>query len=158
MEALIADINADMNLLKKEIGSIQRKLSRLQNEKDPENIDSHIKAVAGSLHSIYSGYENIIERIVRAVDGDIPSGKDYHLLLLKRALNAIEDVRPSVISIETFRLLEELRTYRHKFRNIYLYLLSAQRIKELADTGIDSFKLFEQDINAFLKFLSSRTE
>lgn len=158
MEALIADINADMNLLKKEIGSIQRKLSRLEKEKDPENIDSHIKAVAGSLHSIYSGYENVIERIVRAVDGDIPSGKDYHLVLLKRALNTIEDVRPFVISIETFRLLEELRTYRHKFRNIYLYLLSAKRIKELAHTGIDSFKLFERDINAFLKFLSSRTE
>jgi 3'-phosphoadenosine 5'-phosphosulfate sulfotransferase (PAPS reductase)/FAD synthetase len=158
MEALIADINADMNLLKKEIGSIQRKLSRLQKEKDPENIDSHIKAIAGSLHSIYSGYENIIERIVRAVDGDIPSGKDYHLVLLKRALNAIKDVRPSIISIETFRLLEELRTYRHKFRNIYLYLLSAKRIKELANTGIDSFKLFEQDINGFLKFLSSKVE
>ena len=158
MEALIADINADMNLLKKEIGSIQRKLSRLQKEKDPENIDSHIKAIAGSLHSIYSGYENIIERIVRAVDGDIPSGKDYHLVLLKRALNAIKDVRPSIISIETFRLLEELRTYRHKFRNIYLYLLSATRIKELANTGIDSFKLFEQDINGFLKFLSSKVE
>lgn len=156
MEALIADIDADMSLIKKEIESIKRKLLRLKKEKDPENIDSHVKAVAGSLHSIYSGYENIIERIVRSIDGDIPCGKDYHLMLLKRALNTIEGVRPSIISIETFRLLDELRTYRHKFRNIYLYLLSAKRITELAHTGLDSFQYFEKDINAFKKFLTSK--
>jgi hypothetical protein len=57
MEALIADIDADMSLIKKETESIKRKLSRLKKDKDPENIDSHIKAIAGSLHSIYSGYE-----------------------------------------------------------------------------------------------------
>ncbi len=158
MEALIADIDADMSLIKKEIESIKRKLSRLKKEKDPENIDSHIKAIAASLHSIYSGYENIIERIVRAIDGDIPSGRDYHLMLLKRALTPIQDVRPFIISIETFRLLDELRTYRHKFTNIYLYLLSAKRIIELAHRGIDSFKTFEQDIKTFLKFLSSKTQ
>jgi len=156
MEALIADIDADISLLKKETESIKRKLLRLKKEKDPENIDSHIKAVAGSLHSVYSGYENIVERIIRAMDGDIPSGKDYHLMLLKRALNPIERVRPHIISIETFRLLDELRTYRHKFRNVYLYLLSAERIIELAHTGLYSFQHFEKDINAFKKFLLSK--
>jgi hypothetical protein len=158
MEALIADIDADISLINKEIESIKRKLLRLKKEKDPENIDSHVKAVAGSLHSIYSGYENIIERIVRSIDGDIPSGKDYHLMLLKRALNTIKDVRPSIISTETFRLLDELRTYRHKFRNIYLYLLSTKRITELAHTGLDSFQHFQKDINAFKKFLISKAE
>lgn len=156
MEALIADIDADMSLIKKETEGIKRKLLRLKKDKDAENVDSHIKAIAGSLHSIYSGYENIIERIVRAIDGDVPSGKDYHLVLLKRALNPIKDVRPHIISIETFRLLDELRTYRHKFRNIYLYLLSAKRITELARTGLDSFEHFEKDINIFKKFLISK--
>lgn len=45
---------------KKETESIRRKLSRLKKEKDPENIDSHIKSIAGSLHCIYSGYEKDI--------------------------------------------------------------------------------------------------
>lgn len=94
---------------------------------------------------------------MRSIDGDIPSGKDYHLMLLKRALNTIEGVRPSIIiSIVTFRFLDELKTYRHKFRNIYLYLLSAKRITELAHTGLDSFQSFERDINAFKKFLISK--
>jgi len=46
MEALIADIDADMKLLKREIESVKRKLGRLKTEKDRENIDSHHKAVA----------------------------------------------------------------------------------------------------------------
>jgi hypothetical protein len=71
-------------------------------------------------------------------------------------LNGIESVRPAVLSVETFRLLDELRTYRHKFRNIYLYLLSAERIIELAKLGIGSFNSFERDINAFKDFLQSK--
>lgn len=94
METLIVDINSDLELIRKEIGSIKRKLERLKTEKDPENIDSHIKAVAGSLHSIYTGYETIIERIIKAVDGETPLGKDYNLKLLRRAITDIPSVRP----------------------------------------------------------------
>jgi hypothetical protein len=157
MEALISDINTDMKLLKREIESIQRKLERLKTERDRENIDSHDKAIAASLHSLYSGYEAVIERIVRAIDGDAPVGRHYHVLLLKRAMNPLEGVRPGVISAETFSLLDELRTYRHKFRNIYLYLLSPERIHGLAQTGIRSFKLFERDMDVFKRFLESST-
>ncbi len=156
MEALIADIDADMTLLKKELESIERKLSRLKTEHDRENIDSHNKAIAASLHSLYSGYENIIERIIRAIDGDAPLGSQYHLALLKRSMNPVEGVRPPILSVETFQLLDELRTYRHKFRNIYLYLLSTKRIGDLAQTGIRSFGLFERDIKAFKDFLLSK--
>jgi len=55
MEALIVDIDADLEIIRKESDSIKRKLIRLKTEKDHENIDSHIKAIAGSLHSIYTG-------------------------------------------------------------------------------------------------------
>lgn len=157
MEALIADITSDLELIKKEVESIKRKLQRLQTEKDPENIDSHIKAVAGSLHSIYTGYETIIERIVRAIDGETPLGKDYHLKLLRRALTEIPDVRPGIITKETFILLDELRTYRHKFRHIYLYLISPDRIIELAEKGIKSFEQFSKDIEKFKEFLHHLT-
>jgi Ni,Fe-hydrogenase III large subunit len=156
MEALIADIDADMKLIRKELDGIKRKLLRLKTETDHENIDSHTKAVAASLHSIYSGYENILERIIRAIDGDTPLGTQYHVMLLKRAMNVIDGVRPAILAAETFRLLDELRTYRHKFRNIYLYLLSTGRIVDLAQIGIKSFELFERDINTFKGFLLSK--
>ncbi len=153
MEALIVDINSDLEFIRKEIESIKRKLERLKTEKDPENIDSHIKAVAGSLHSIYTGYETIIERIIKAVDGEAPLGRDYHLKLLRRAITDIPSVRPSIITKETFMLLDELRTYRHKFRHIYLYMISPQRIIELAKKAVESFEHFNRDIERFRDFL-----
>lgn len=153
MEALIADIDADLKIIKSEIESIKRKLQRLNTEKDPENIDSHIKAVAGSLHSIYTGYESIIERIIRAIDGETPLGSDYHLKLLRRALTEIPEIRPPIISKDSFSLLDDLRTYRHKFRHIYLYLISPKKIIELAEKGIESFEYFSHDIEKFKSFL-----
>lgn len=155
MEALIVDIDADLEIIRKEVDSIKRKLIRLKTEKDPENIDSHIKAIAGSLHSIYTGYESIIERIVRALDGETPLGKDYHLKLLRRAITEIPHCRPSIITRETFIILDELRTYRHKFRHIYIYMISPSRIIELAEQGIKSFESFNRDIEKFKEFLRS---
>jgi len=149
MEALIADIT----YLQKEKNSIMRKLKRLETEKDYENIDSHIKAIAGSLHSIYTGCENILERIIRTIDGDIPLGKDYHNLLLRRAITEIEGVRPPIITIEIFTKLDEMRAYRHKFRNIYLYLIAPARIIELANEGIALVEKFNTEINEFCSFL-----
>jgi len=133
MEALIADIDADMKLLKREVESVKRKLARLKTEKDHENIDSHHKAVAASLHSLYSGYENIIERIIRAIDGDAPVGRQYHILLLKRAMNPIEGVRPALIAAETFGLLDELRTYRQVQEHIPICPLSGKNLDTCAD-------------------------
>lgn len=49
-----------------------------------------------------------METLIADIDGDIPAEKDYHLMLLKRALNPIEYVRPFIISLETFRLLDEI--------------------------------------------------
>jgi len=153
MEVLIADIQSDLAYLQKEKNSIQRKLKRLDTEKDFENIDSHIKAIAGSLHSIYTGCENILERIVRAVDGDIPLGKDYHSLLLRRAITSIDSVRPPIITLEMYTKLDELRAYRHKFRNVYLYCITPARIIELANEGIVITDKFVEEINVFCDFL-----
>lgn len=155
MEALISDIKADLSLIKKEAKSIERKLEKLKTETDPENLDSHVKAIAVTLHSIYTGCETVIERIIRTIDGDTPLGKDYHLMLLRRAITPIENVRPVIISKKTFNKLDELRTYRHKFRNIYLYLLSDKRIKELAVLGLKLVVEFEKDIAKFLEFMTS---
>lgn len=157
MEALIADIKADMLYLQKEKQSIQRKLQRLHTEKDPENIDSHVKAIAGSLHSIYTGCENVLERIIRTIDGDIPLGKDYHSVLLRRAITKIDSIRPEIISVETYAKLDELRAYRHKFRNIYLYLITPARIIELAKEGMIIVDAFNADIELFCKFLQNNS-
>lgn len=60
MEALIVDVENELKFISKEIDTLKRKRERIENEKDAENIDSHIKAIALTLHSIYTGYEKIL--------------------------------------------------------------------------------------------------
>jgi len=115
----------------KEIEILKRKKQRLEEEKDAENRDSHIKAIALTLHSIYTGYEKILEILIKGIDGDLPSSMDFHTALIKRASYEIPEVRPRIISEETLHAFNILRGYRHRLRRIYTYLISP--IKVLRD-------------------------
>jgi hypothetical protein len=52
-----------MKLIGKELDGVKRKLARLKTEKDRENIDSHNKAVAASLHSILLRQDHRISEV-----------------------------------------------------------------------------------------------
>ncbi|MEM4134693.1 MAG: hypothetical protein QXV73_05795, partial [Candidatus Micrarchaeia archaeon] len=76
-----------------------------------------------------------------------------HLKILRRAITELPNIRPSIISRNTFIILDELRTYRHKFRHIYLYMISPSRIIELANQAIKLHDFFILDIEKFIEFL-----
>ena len=94
----MVDIENELKFISKEIETLRRKKERIKSEKDPENIDSHNKAIALTLHSIYTGYEKILEILVKGIDGDVPTAFGYHAALLKRATYSIPNVRPEIIS------------------------------------------------------------
>lgn len=156
MEALIVDVENEIRFISKEIDALKRKKEKLRAERDPENIDSHIKAIALTLHSIYTGYEKILEMIIKGIDGDVPTALDYHTALLKRASYSIPHVRPEIISEETFSSLNILRAYRHKLRRIYTYLISPEKVVRLTETALKSFDLFYKDWEGLKKRLLER--
>ena len=155
MEALIADVENELKFISGEIETLKRKKERIRSEKDPENIDSHNKAIALTLHSIYTGYEKILEILVKGIDGDVPTATDYHTALLKRATYEISNVRPPILSEETFDLFNILRAYRHRLRRIYTYLISPNKVMELSDVAVKSFAFFVRDWEAFKKHMQS---
>lgn len=153
MEAIIVDVENDLKFISGEIEILKRKMDRLKDEKDAENIDSHIKAIALTLHSIYTGYEKILEILIKGIDGDLPTAIDYHTALLKRATYEIPEVRPQIISDETFNLLNMLRAYRHKLRRIYTYLISSDKVISLVETAFKSWESFNRDWETFKGYL-----
>ena len=68
-----------------------------------------------------------------------------------KALNGkkIKGIRPNLISDETFKLLDELRGFRHVFRHAYAYELDAERIIKLSAKSIKLKGLFLKNITAF---------
>lgn len=153
MEALIIDVENEIKFIAGEIEVVKRKRLRLSKERDAENIDSHIKAIALTLHSIYTGYEKVLEILIKGMDGDLPTAVDYHTALLKRANYEIPEVRPGIISDKTFNLLNILRAYRHKLRKTYTYLISPDKVLDIVETAINSLELFNRDWEIFRGYL-----
>ena len=153
MEALIVDVENELKFISREIETLKRKRERLKNERDTENIDSHIKAIALTLHSIYTGYEKVVEILIKGIDGDLPTAIDYHTALLKRATYEIPEVRPPIISEETFNLLNILRGYRHKLRRTYTYLISPPKVIDLTEMAVKSWEFLNKDWESFKKYL-----
>lgn len=53
-----------------------------------------------NLHGYYGGVERIFEDIARTIDGNIPSGPDWHIALLVQISAEIPKRRPPIISQE----------------------------------------------------------
>jgi len=82
--------------------------------------------VSGCAHSLwrsvaryYTAVESVVVRILRTLDGEIPSGGTWHLELLRAASVPIAGGRPAVLTAETSRELRELLKFRHLARHGY---------------------------------------
>ncbi len=104
--------------------------------------DGYWDGVALNLHGFYSGVEHIFEDIARTVENDIPSGSNWHIELLVQMSVKFENIRPPVISQETFALLDGFRSLRHIIRNVYAFNLRPGRLSDLVDklTQVATFK------------------
>jgi hypothetical protein len=102
--------------------------------------------------------ESIFEDIGRTVDGDLPSGSDWHKMLLLQMSGETESVRPSVIQYDTRRCLDEYRAFRHIVRNVYTFNLRPSRLRELTEELRSCFVAVKQDLERFVSFLHGLTQ
>ena len=59
MPAIFLDVQNELREITRELEVMQRKIERFNSAQDMEDKDSHVKAIAGCIHSIYSGMEKI---------------------------------------------------------------------------------------------------
>lgn len=110
-------------------------------------------ATALSLHSFYSGIEQIFEDIARTIDDAIPEGGEWHISLLKQMTVEIKDLRPAVIRPITRQNLDEYRGLRHVIRNVYAFNLRPARLAELVKNAPECMQNLTTDLIAFANFL-----
>jgi hypothetical protein len=73
--------------------------------------DYYLDSVALNLHGFYAGLERIFELIATTVDGNRPTGENWHQELLQQMTVDIQQVRPSVISKPVCNRLDEYRGF-----------------------------------------------
>ena len=105
---------------------------RLVNEKikkiEPDELDW--AGVAYTIHNLYNLMENYFLRIAKFFENDIDASSWHKDLIFRMTLD-IEHVRPSFISKESAPLFNELRAFRHVFRNIYQSELDIDKLKAI---------------------------
>jgi uncharacterized protein YutE (UPF0331/DUF86 family) len=62
---------------------------------------------------------------------------------------SIEGVRPGLISEESFKLLDTLRSFRHFFRHAYSYELDERKIKIVLEDAYKLKEIFKKDLEKF---------
>ena len=87
------------------------------------------------------------------VDGGVfAAAESWHgQLLAQAAASNDENGRSTVIAEQTYRLLDELRAFRHVDRNVYRHLLRDREVDENFKKLCEAFPLFESDVNSFMQ-------
>jgi uncharacterized protein YutE (UPF0331/DUF86 family) len=151
LELLKADITEELEKLRR----LEEEFAGAQNllQLPPEKVPFyHRGAVGYLLHSFYNGCENIFRSIARFFENDVYP-QTWHRDLLKRMKLEIPGYRPRVIDEELFRLLDNFRGFRHKFRHSYSFDLDWERERQVALKLPKALKLFTEQIRNFLEIL-----
>ena len=145
LKADIADELAKINLVSKEFRRVEDKL-----DLPPDRVPNYDRGAVGYLlHNFYNGCENIFRSIARFFENDLgPS--TWHKDLLKRMKMEISGYRPRVIDDELYRLLDDFRAFRHKFRHTYGFELDWEKEQIVARKLLRTKELLEIQIKAFV--------
>ncbi len=89
------------------------------------------RAAGSILHDFYCGVEKIFEKVAIYIDGELPTGEDWHTELLLQMARPIKGIDVPIISKELLGKLKEYLRFRHLFRHIYGFELKWERFKNL---------------------------
>jgi hypothetical protein len=133
--------------LQRLLSGIQRLLIECR-ERAPTEIE--LAALAATLHSFYTGVENIFKRVAVELDGEPIHGEAWHRGLLLR-MKTRTGRRPALLSEELHDTLNEYLRFRHVFRNAYSFDLDWQKMSPLALKLEETFQKLECALDDFLK-------
>lgn len=117
-------------------------------DREPSPVE--LRAVAATIHSVYTGIENTLKTILKEVDGQVPSTSSWHAELLQKAATS-SDARPEIIGQDLHEQLREYMGFRHVFRNVYGHQLDWEEMRESA---LRTFEVGDQFVAAVRHFLS----
>ena len=109
---------------------------------------SELLALAGILHSFYTGVENISKRVAEGIDGSIPTGLRSHAELLERMARPSSQ-RSAVISDELRVVLGDYMDFRHMYRHAYSFQLKWRRMSGLVLHLEETLDRLDAELQAF---------
>jgi hypothetical protein len=150
LTVLSADIKAQMNLVKTIYTKLEDRAVGLE-ANDPVRMES----VAYQIHNLFNAVEDLLKIIAAYFENQITDTARWHTALLQRMTQEVVGIRPSLLSQESYLLLNSLRGFRHFFRHAYGTPIEYAQLKINLDKARGLVPCLEQDIESFLETLSN---
>ena len=147
----------EINLLEAELLESRKVIERayepiLKRQATFKDSDEGVDSMAYRLHNLYGAYEQLLKIVADFFENHI-EGARYHADLLRRMKIEIKGVRPALLSSSTYKMLNEMRGFRHFFRYAYEVELDVDRIEGIVQIAIQLREPFKQDVQRFLGHL-----
>ena len=88
-------------------------------------------------------------RIAEELNGGVPRSVQWHRQILHDMTLGLRDVRPAVITSQLAAELGLFLRFRHVFRNVYGFVLEADRMKPLKESFGGVLNRFLTEIKTF---------
>jgi hypothetical protein len=138
---------ADREQLQRLLSGIHALLAKCS---DTAPTEIELSALAATLHSFYTGVENIFKRVAMELDGEPVRGDAWHRELLLR-MKTPTARHPALLSEELHDTLNEYLRFRHVFRNAYSFDLDWRKMSPLVLRLEETFQKLENALDNFLK-------
>lgn len=113
--------------------------------------DEDSRRVLGTyLHDYYSCLEKIFIHVAVDIDNTLPKGEDWHKKLLQQMTWEMPEERPAVLDNATAAQIDDLRGFRHVFRNLYGFNIHLEKIIKVLNNLPEISSSVKRDISAFL--------
>lgn len=112
-----------------------------------------LESLAYQLHNLYCAFEDLFKIVADYFENSVEDTARFHSELLKRMTMPIEGIRPALLNVEIYKMLDNLRAFRHFFRHAYSYELEPRKIKLVLEDAIEIEKSYKKLIADFLNKL-----
>lgn len=154
IEVLALEVENELRNLER----VTERLTRFLKQAPAEPDEMQVQGAGKHLHDFYNGVERIFERIAVRIDGDVPAGPGWHMLLLQRMSQPFGSHRPAVIDRALEVELSECLRFRHLFRHTYGYDLQWKRVRELSEALPNILGTLRTQVERFLAALAASHE
>ena len=143
-------LQADISDRLTSIDDTYRKLDGLRSQATGSNQDI---IIGYYLHVLYGLFEDMFEQIAENFGNEIADKAQWHAQLLRRMSLHVKQIRPAVINDASYTHLNELRAFRHLFRNAYLLEFDPERLNIVLRHAHELRSHYRTDLKKFLDFL-----
>ena len=147
-------LRLDLRALEDEAAEIAR--GRSSTGGNPDAVWMAFLAV--HLDRFYTAAEAAFERIARTLGEPMPTGQQWHRILLHQATIPIQDVRPAVLSGSAEAQLEPLFKFRHWLRHAYRAPFDWALMRAVVESVPDALLALRRDLTAFLAWLDTAAQ